>query len=64
MCVSLHSMKGCQTRLRRRIDEFGQWKPIRSKFDDKYLDAYHKHVGRSAPQEDYVGRLDLYKLSV
>ena len=47
---------------RARIDEFGQWKPACNRFDDKYLEAYHQRVNRSAPEEDYDGRLDLYKL--
>ncbi|KAK0746943.1 Fructosamine/Ketosamine-3-kinase [Schizothecium vesticola] len=42
--------------------EFGQWRPACNRFDDKYLDAYHQRVNRSAPEEDYDGRLDLYKL--
>ncbi|KAK4209028.1 protein-ribulosamine 3-kinase, chloroplastic [Rhypophila decipiens] len=42
--------------------EFGQWKPACNRFDDKYLEAYHQRVNRSAPEEDYDGRLDLYKL--
>ncbi|KAM7184136.1 hypothetical protein V8F20_012345 [Naviculisporaceae sp. PSN 640] len=44
------------------IDEFGQWKPACNRFDEIYLEAYHQRVNRSAPEEDYDGRLDLYKL--
>ncbi|KAM7201150.1 Fructosamine kinase domain containing protein [Rhypophila sp. PSN 637] len=33
-----------------------------SKFDDRYLEAYHQQADRSEPVEDYDGRLDLYKL--
>ena len=43
-------------------DEFGQWRPICNKFGAKYLAAYHSYVQKSAPKEDYDGRLDLYKL--
>jgi len=44
------------------LDEFGQWRPACNRFGKEYLDAYHKHVEKSAPEEDYYGRLDLYKL--
>ncbi|WEW60611.1 hypothetical protein PRK78_006098 [Emydomyces testavorans] len=43
-------------------DEFGQWRPTCNGFDDKYLTAYHTYVPKSLPEEDYDGRLDLYKL--
>ena len=43
-------------------DEFGQWRPICNRFGDEYLDAYHAYVPISPPEEDYHGRLDLYKL--
>ncbi|KAB8274971.1 Fructosamine/Ketosamine-3-kinase [Aspergillus minisclerotigenes] len=42
--------------------EFGQWRPICNRFGDEYLTAYHSYVPKSAPEEDYDGRLDLYKL--
>ncbi|KAK6812960.1 hypothetical protein RU639_010812 [Aspergillus parasiticus] len=42
--------------------EFGQWRPICNRFGDEYLAAYHSYVQVSAPEEDYDGRLDLYKL--
>ncbi len=42
--------------------EFGQWMPACNKFDGRYLEAYHRLVERSEPEEDYEGRLDLYKL--
>lgn len=45
-------------------DEFGQWMPACNKFGSEYLAAYHSHVPISAPEEDYQGRLDLYKLLV
>ncbi|KAI1382982.1 Fructosamine kinase-domain-containing protein [Hypoxylon trugodes] len=42
--------------------EFGQWRPTCNKFGVEYLEAYHNYVKISAPEEDYDGRLDLYKL--
>ncbi|KAG6361931.1 hypothetical protein INS49_010160 [Diaporthe citri] len=42
--------------------EFGQWMPACNKFGEEYLAAYHSVVPISAPEEDYGGRLDLYKL--
>ncbi|KAF8855328.1 hypothetical protein BDZ45DRAFT_676286 [Acephala macrosclerotiorum] len=42
--------------------EFGQWRPVCNKFGAEYLAAYHSYVQISAPEEDYDGRLDLYKL--
>ncbi|MCJ1356773.1 MAG: hypothetical protein MMC33_006769 [Icmadophila ericetorum] len=43
-------------------DEFGQWRPICNRFGPEYLAAYHSFVQISPPEEDYDGRLDLYKL--
>ncbi|KAH1618693.1 hypothetical protein KXV70_002168 [Aspergillus fumigatus] len=42
--------------------EFGQWRPVCNRFGPEYLAAYHSYVQISAPEEDYDGRLDLYKL--
>lgn len=42
--------------------EFGQWRPVCNRFGAEYLAAYHSYVQISAPEEDYDGRLDLYKL--
>ncbi|KAH6681561.1 Fructosamine kinase-domain-containing protein [Halenospora varia] len=42
--------------------EFGQWRPACNRFGAEYLAAYHSYVKISAPEEDYDGRLDLYKL--
>ncbi|KAI7777876.1 hypothetical protein LA080_002999 [Diaporthe eres] len=42
--------------------EFGQWMPVCNRFGGEYLTAYHSFVQISAPEEDYRGRLDLYKL--
>ena len=43
-------------------DEFGQWRPTCNRFGTEYLAAYHSYVQISPPEEDYDGRLDLYKL--
>lgn len=43
-------------------DEFGQWRPVCNRFGPEYLAAYHNYVQISPPEEDYDGRLDLYKL--
>ena len=43
-------------------DEFGQWRPICNRFGAGYLAAYHSYLQISPPEEDYDGRLDLYKL--
>ncbi|KAF2688475.1 hypothetical protein K458DRAFT_464970 [Lentithecium fluviatile CBS 122367] len=42
--------------------EFGQWRPVCNRFGAEYVAAYHAHVQISAPEEDYDGRVDLYKL--
>ncbi|OQV04902.1 hypothetical protein CLAIMM_09716 [Cladophialophora immunda] len=42
--------------------EFGQWMPACNKFGAAYLTAYRSHMQISPPEEDYQGRLDLYKL--
>ena len=44
------------------VDEFGQWRPVCDRFGAEYLDAYHTFVKISAPEEDFDGRVDLYKL--
>lgn len=36
--------------------------PVCNRFGEEYLAAYHSFVQISAPEEDYRGRLDLYKL--
>ena len=43
-------------------DEFGQWRPACNRFGAEYLAAYHAYTQISPPEEDYEGRLDLYKL--
>ncbi|CAM1506288.1 Fc.00g059290.m01.CDS01 [Cosmosporella sp. VM-42] len=42
--------------------EFGQWMPVCNRFGSDYLAAYHSNVQISPPEEDYDGRLELYKL--
>ncbi|RAK75405.1 uncharacterized protein BO72DRAFT_408180 [Aspergillus fijiensis CBS 313.89] len=42
--------------------EFGQWRPICNRFGEEYLAAYRSYIQVSDPEEDYEGRLDLYKL--
>ncbi|KAL8710860.1 MAG: hypothetical protein Q9220_004663 [cf. Caloplaca sp. 1 TL-2023] len=44
--------------------EFGPWRLQDSRFGPEYLEAYHSHVPKSPPEEDYEGRLDLYELCV
>jgi protein-ribulosamine 3-kinase len=48
--------------MRLNEDEFGQWRPVCNRFGAEYLEAYHSYVRLSPPEEDYDGRLDLYKL--
>ncbi|KAJ5698327.1 hypothetical protein N7462_000332 [Penicillium macrosclerotiorum] len=42
--------------------EFGQWRPACNKFGDEYVAAYNRFVPISPPEEDFEGRLDLYRL--
>ncbi|OJJ81679.1 uncharacterized protein ASPGLDRAFT_68560 [Aspergillus glaucus CBS 516.65] len=42
--------------------EFGQWMPACNRFGEEYRAAYRGFVKPSPPEEDYPGRLDLYKL--
>jgi protein-ribulosamine 3-kinase len=44
------------------IDEFGQWRPACNRFGDEYVAAYNTFAQISAPEEDFEGRLDLYRL--
>jgi fructosamine-3-kinase len=43
-------------------DEFGQWRPACNRFGAEYITAYNTFTGISAPEEDFEGRLDLYRL--
>ncbi|KAJ5110528.1 hypothetical protein N7532_001063 [Penicillium argentinense] len=42
--------------------EFGQWRPACNRFGDEYIAAYSKFAQISPPEEDFEGRLDLYRL--
>lgn len=42
--------------------EFGQWMPSCNRFGAEYIAAYYDIVTISPPEEDFQGRLDLYKL--
>lgn len=43
-------------------DEFGQWRPACNRFGDEYVAAYNTFAQISPPEEDFQGRLDLYRL--
>lgn len=43
-------------------DELGNWRPERNMFSQSYFEAYHNHIPRSAPEEDYDDRNVLYSL--
>ncbi|KAI9170790.1 Protein-ribulosamine 3-kinase, chloroplastic [Paramyrothecium foliicola] len=42
--------------------EFGQWRPACNRFGAEYIKAYTSFAQISAPEEDFEGRLDLYRL--
>ncbi|KAI0870235.1 Fructosamine kinase-domain-containing protein [Hypoxylon argillaceum] len=42
--------------------EFGNWRPERNKFTRKYFNAYHSHIPKSAPEDDYDDRNALYAM--
>ncbi|KAJ5567227.1 hypothetical protein N7535_006533 [Penicillium sp. DV-2018c] len=42
--------------------EFGQWRPACNRFGDEYVAAYNTLAHISPPEEDFEGRLDLYRL--
>lgn len=42
--------------------EFGQWRPACNRFGDEYITAYNTFAQISPPEEDFEGRLDLYRL--
>lgn len=43
-------------------DELGNWRPERNKFTQEYFRAYHSHIVKSEPVEDYDDRNALYAL--
>lgn len=45
-------------------DELGNWRPLRNKFSQRYFEAYHTHIPKSVPEEDYDDRNALYSLYV
>ncbi|KAI0527862.1 Fructosamine kinase-domain-containing protein [Xylaria bambusicola] len=42
--------------------ELGNWRPERNKFTRKYFNAYHSHIPKSAPEDDYDDRNALYAM--
>ncbi|KAI1157341.1 Fructosamine kinase-domain-containing protein [Nemania serpens] len=42
--------------------EFGQWRPACNRFGAEYIAAHNSFVQISAPEKDFEGRLDLYRL--
>jgi fructosamine-3-kinase len=60
--LSLQSSSGIYINQRRLKDEFGQWRPACNRFGDEYVAAYNKFAQISPPEEDFEGRLDLYRL--
>jgi hypothetical protein len=47
------------------LDELGNWRPKRNRFDDKsYFETYLKIMGRSEPCEDFEDRNALYGMYV
>ncbi|AEO56456.1 hypothetical protein MYCTH_2057810, partial [Thermothelomyces thermophilus ATCC 42464] len=42
--------------------ELGQWRPVCNRLGPEYVKTYHSYMRISPPEEDYEGRLDLYKL--
>lgn len=46
------------------LDELGNWRPERNKFTRRYFQAYHSHIPKAEPEEDYDDRNALYSLYV
>ncbi|KAK1761730.1 Fructosamine kinase-domain-containing protein [Phialemonium atrogriseum] len=42
--------------------ELGNWRPVRNKFTQRYFEAYHSHIPKAEPEEDYDDRNALYSL--
>ncbi|KAI9688305.1 MAG: hypothetical protein M1820_010274 [Bogoriella megaspora] len=42
--------------------ELGNWRPERNKFSRSYFNAYHTHIPKSSPEEDYDDRNALYAM--
>lgn len=45
-------------------DELGNWRPERNRFSRTYFSAYHDHIPKASPKEDYDDRNALYALQV
>ncbi len=45
-------------------DELGNWRPERNKFSRSFFMAYHSHVPKASPVEDYEHRNVLYSMQV
>lgn len=45
------------------LDELGNWRPKRNTFSRSYFDAYHSHIPKAEPVEDYDDRNALYAMS-
>jgi len=43
-------------------DELGNWRPERNKFSSSYFNAYHSHIPKATPEEDYDDRNALYAM--
>ncbi len=43
-------------------DVLGNWRPERNKFSHSYFSAYHSHVPKSTPEDDYDDRNALYSM--
>ncbi|KFX96456.1 hypothetical protein V490_03340 [Pseudogymnoascus sp. VKM F-3557] len=42
--------------------ELGNWRPERNKFSRSYFNAYHSHIPKTAPEDDYDDRNALYSM--
>ncbi|KAI9784879.1 MAG: hypothetical protein M1816_000574 [Peltula sp. TS41687] len=42
--------------------EMGNWRPERNRFSRTYFNAYHSHVRKAAPEQDYDDRNALYAM--
>ncbi|KAM7183204.1 Ketosamine-3-kinase [Rhypophila sp. PSN 637] len=42
--------------------ELGNWRPERNRFTKEFFDAYHAHVPKSNPVDDYDDRLKIYEM--
>lgn len=45
-------------------DELGNWRPERNRFSRSYFSAYHSHIPKASPEEDYDDRNALYAMQV